>query len=221
MVIKKRQYSGELTPLETDREKEHRKISRKAACEGTVLFKNDNLLPVKVGSRLAIYGNDIAHIQKGGTGSGDVNVRHVVSLMEGLKEAEYQVVNEKAVLKFIEDTVCSDEVRKHKIWKILDERPGSIDADLLNLIATTKGPKVSPIPVKKEDLVQTDAAIFMISRVAGEAMDRHLDAGDYYLTEEEQSAIDRQKCAGCHSGRRIKCKRKDSSRDIESYYASG
>lgn len=190
MAVKKRFYSGELTPQETQREIDNRALSRMAAGEGAVLLKNEGLLPIAAGCKVAIYGNGIARIQKGGTGSGDVNVRHVVSLLEGLDAAGYKVVNEAAARQYIADTKASDEIRKQKVWAVMDERQGSIDADLLNAIAQTQGPEVSAVPVVKEELIQADAAIFMISRVAGEAMDRQMADGDYYLTKEEQATID-------------------------------
>ena len=67
-------------PLEEDRKivtgsKEHIALSRKAAAEGMVLLKNENhLLPLKSGSRVALFGKASVDYVKGGGGSGDVTV---------------------------------------------------------------------------------------------------------------------------------------------------
>ena len=61
--------------------KEHIALSRKAAAEGMVLLKNENqLLPLKSGSRAALFGKASVDYVKGGGGSGDVTVAYVRNL---------------------------------------------------------------------------------------------------------------------------------------------
>ena len=56
--------------------KEHIALSREAAAEGMVLLKNEhNLLPLKAGSRIALFGKGSFDYVKGGGGSGDVTFR--------------------------------------------------------------------------------------------------------------------------------------------------
>ena len=74
--------------------KEHIELSRKAACEGMVLIKNDDeVLPFKKGTKLAVFGKAQADYVKGGGGSGDTTVAYVRSVLEGLqiKEEEGKV----------------------------------------------------------------------------------------------------------------------------------
>lgn len=55
---------------------EHRALAREAAKEGIVLLKNEKeMLPLKKGTRLAIFGRGIADYVKGGGGSGAVLVK--------------------------------------------------------------------------------------------------------------------------------------------------
>lgn len=52
----------------------HIALSRRAAAEGMVLLKNENeTLPLKRGSRVAVFGKAQADYVKGGGGSGDTN----------------------------------------------------------------------------------------------------------------------------------------------------
>ena len=77
----------------TKREKAHNEIVRNAAVEGMVLLKNSGVLPFdKSIKTVALYGIGARRTVKGGTGSGDVNVRSYVNVEEGLENAGYEVV---------------------------------------------------------------------------------------------------------------------------------
>ena len=66
--------------------KEHIALSREAAAEGMVLLKNEhNLLPLKAGSRIALFGKGSFDYVKGGGGSGDVTVSYVHNLYDGFQ----------------------------------------------------------------------------------------------------------------------------------------
>ena len=82
MKLRTRTYSGSTSSEVTARETINRQLSRRAAAEGVVLLKNEGVLPVALDMPIAIYGNGIAQIIKGGTGSGDVNSRNVVSMLD-------------------------------------------------------------------------------------------------------------------------------------------
>ena len=65
----------------------HTALSRQAAQEGMVLLKNDGpLLPLAIGSRVALFGKGSFDYVKGGGGSGDVTAAYVKNLYNGLKE---------------------------------------------------------------------------------------------------------------------------------------
>ena len=57
---------------------EHQALARGAGREGIVLLKNQNgLLPIRKGTRLALFGKGVFDYVKGGGGSGDVTVSRV------------------------------------------------------------------------------------------------------------------------------------------------
>ena len=63
-------------------------IARKAAAEGAVLLRNEKeVLPLKKGEKLVVFGRIQFHYYKSGTGSGGmVNTKYVVGILDALKE---------------------------------------------------------------------------------------------------------------------------------------
>ena len=72
--------------------KAHAKLSRKVATEGIVLLKNEEeILPLKKDSKIAIFGKAQFDYVKGGGGSGDVYSNYVVNVYDGLKAKGYRI----------------------------------------------------------------------------------------------------------------------------------
>ena len=70
---------------------EHIALSRKIASEGMVLLKNEgDILPLKKGSKVALFGKGSADYVKGGGGSGDVTVAYNRNLCDGMEEKQSQ-----------------------------------------------------------------------------------------------------------------------------------
>ena len=64
---------------------EHIELSKKAAREGMVLLKNEGqVLPLKKGTRVALFGKATFDYVKGGGGSGDVTCAYVHNIYDGL-----------------------------------------------------------------------------------------------------------------------------------------
>ena len=168
------------------REQENLQVAYRAACEAMVLLKNDGALPFKTG-KVALYGPGASMTIKGGTGSGEVNERHSVSVLEGLQDRGYQITT----MKWIEDF----EKGYQKAYSdYQEERKKKINLFKLNdimqmLFENFKAPVGRPIT--KEDVLEsdTDSCIYVLSRQAGEGGDRKAEKGDLYLTDEERDAI--------------------------------
>ncbi len=95
-TMKQRKLPGVPCPEERVYELHNKQIARVAATEGMVLLKNENaILPIPKGTAVALYGAGAAHTIKGGTGSGDVNSRGTVSILEGLTNAGYRIVTKR------------------------------------------------------------------------------------------------------------------------------
>ena len=83
----------------TDREIRHKEIAYRAACEGIVLLENNGALPLK-SQKVALFGIGASQTIKGGTGSGEVNERHSVSIYEGMKNAGFTVTSEAWIERY-------------------------------------------------------------------------------------------------------------------------
>ena len=167
----------------SEREQRHRILAREAAEESIVLLKNDGVLPLPTGIPVALFGAGAGLTIKGGTGSGDVNVRHSVSIYDGFTLARVRVTSKD----WIEDYEERYELAR-QAWKkqILDECGGSTDGQLFFDTYTSHAFEMPEgRPIKDTDVQDAKTAVYVISRVAGEGSDRHLAKGDYYLTDHE------------------------------------
>lgn len=167
----------------SEREQRHRILAREAAEESIVLLKNDGVLPLPTGIPVALFGAGAGLTIKGGTGSGDVNVRHSVSIYDGFTLARVRVTSKG----WIEDYEERYELAR-QAWKkqILDECGGSTDGQLFFDTYTSHAFEMPEgRPIEDTDVQDAKTAVYVISRVAGEGSDRHLAQGDYYLTDHE------------------------------------
>lgn len=140
----------------------HRQLSYEAACEGSVLLKNNNcLLPIIKGTAVAVFGKAQADYVKGGGGSGDVTVSYVKNIYEGLKNrADRITVFDKLSLFY-----------KNYVDKEL--KNGAYSGDITE----------PPVPsgLLEEARMFTDTAIIVINRFSQEGIDRKNDETDSYF----------------------------------------
>ena len=171
------------------RETENLKVAYNAACEAVVLLENDGTLPLK-SNKIALFGNGAKRTVKGGTGSGEVNERHSVSILEGLENAGFQVTSHK----WIEDydklyTVKEKEFNDNKLKRFFKNPSKAME--LLEDFGGCAARCVDENDIAEAD---TDTCVYVVARQAGEGVDRKLKKGDWYLTDEEYADI--AFCAG-------------------------
>ncbi|MDK2808764.1 MAG: beta-glucosidase [Clostridiales bacterium] len=189
----------------SQREIAHAKLAREAAGEGMVLLENKNqALPLKGDlKKIALFGGGAARTIRGGTGSGDpfngglsgggdVNVnqseRYHINIWKAFLDAGYDVTTQT----------------------ILDAYAAGYDTEnqaaASNPMATFSYPEMEFTESELTDAAKdTDTAIYVISRNAGEGADRQMTKtgtlttqgnksftyGDYELTQLEKDNINR------------------------------
>lgn len=161
-----------------DFEIKHMERIRDLASECVVLLKNNNVLPFCETKRIALYGSGARRTQKGGTGSGDVNVRHFVTIEEGMENAGIEITS-KSWLDGYEKIMR--EAKAEWVQSLKDEarKIG------VNPIMFSMG-KAMPEPDYELPLdVEGDVAVYVLTRISGEGSDREDTAGDMELTETE------------------------------------
>lgn len=157
-------------------------ISLQMATEGMVLLENNNnALPIAQSGDVALYGAGAVQTVKGGTGSGAVNNRIVYpdgtsvdgvaiasSVLDGFKNAGYNVLTEDYLQEYNETNSM-----------VVSGMGRSNLAEDWMLTYTDVA----------ETAQQTDTAIYVVRRNAGEGADRTPTKGDYYLSDIELANI--------------------------------
>lgn len=76
----------------------HEKIALQAATEGIVLLENrNNLLPLKAGTTINLFGRGIHQFRNGAVGAGKITPRYSVDLKEAIRESSVFSLNEELV----------------------------------------------------------------------------------------------------------------------------
>ena len=186
MIKRVRTYSGSLSSAVTQRELDSRAIARMAAAEGMVLLKNEGVLPLKAGSRVALFGGGSVKTIKGGTGSGDVNEREVVSIYQGFLDAGFELSN-----KVWLDNFAATYQKAREDWRdeILEDFEKTGKRSLIGAYSTHIFKMPTGDAMTEQDFEGVETGFYVISRTAGEDADRFAREGDYYLTEMEKEQL--------------------------------
>lgn len=158
-----------------------KEVARRAAAEGIVLIKNDNkALPLAKGTKVSVFGRSQMNYYKSGTGSGGmVNVDYVVGIYEALAASKDLVVNKKV---------------REAYESFVKENPFDVGT---GWAAEPWFQKEMPLDdaLVKEASKESDVAVFIIGRTAGEDKDNKKEQGSYLLTDEEVAALKKVKAA--------------------------
>ena len=185
-----RNYYGSLSQEPTELELKNRALAREAAAEGFVLLKNDSgALPLKR-KKIALYGMGARKTVKGGLGSGSVEERYSVNIEDGLKNAGYEITSQAWL-----DDYDKEYTDQYQAWhdmveeqvKDLKSMPEIIVKAHSYVFRYPSGRLVTQADVDASD---TDTALYVVMRQAGECNDRKLEKGDYYLTDIERKNLE-------------------------------
>ncbi len=170
--------------------KAHAAITRQSAAEGMVLLTNKkNALPLSGGKKAAVFGVTSYEFVSGGTGSGDVNEEYTVSLMDGLKNAGFEIDNSLA-------EIYKAEIAKQK--KIRDADPSRNNDFIYRFMPEN-------FSISEQDLNNyaktNDFAVLTIGRCSGEFKDRRI--ADFYLSDKEKELLNSVKKAFGKLGKKV------------------
>lgn len=163
----------------SEREARNKEIAYNAALEGIVLLKNDGALPVKGLGNVALYGAGASMTIKGGTGSGEVNERHATTILEGMEKAGFTVTTKRWIADFEQEyadnkQAYNDRMKGVNLLKM---------KDVINMMSDPMlfpyGREITDEDVKESN---TDTAIYVVSRQAGEGADKKLAKGEFDLS---------------------------------------
>ena len=155
----------------------HAAVTRQSALEGMVLLENKDVLPLKDVKNVAVFGCTSYAFIAGGTGSGNVNRAYTVSLLDGLKNAGFNV----------------DESKKDVYLKHIADEEAAFKASMGDdpFAAFYPTPRPSEIVPSAAELAASaranDVAIITFGRNSGEFFDR--TSADFSLNAGEKQLL--------------------------------
>ena len=167
----------------------HWKLCKTAAAEGTVLLKNNGVLPLAKGSRVSLFGLGAGDFIFGGGGSGVVVTDKKVTLHQSL-----QAAHKKGMVTYFADTA---DWYRNEIGSFLAEKEAELPT--VGLFSTWRRNYQMHFPRLPEAIYEKavafgGTALFCISRYSAEGDDggdRKGGQGDFYLWEEEKQLLDK------------------------------
>ena len=175
-----------LTDQLTERERLHRSLAFEAATEGIVLLHNNGCLPLQP-CPVALYGSGAEYTIKGGTGSGEVNVRHNVTVREGLEQAGFETVTQEWLRRYDRQW----RQGKQAFLKAVRRRLWWPSAKVLNDMMSAEYRFPSGDRLTEQEVVTcgADTCIYVLSRQSGEGHDLQDIPGSFRMDDVEQYNI--------------------------------
>ncbi len=159
-------------------EKKHLKTLRENLAECTVLLQSNGAFPLEKPGTIAAYGGGVRNTLKGGTGSGEVNSRYFTTAQQGLAEAGFTLTTKEWLVEY--ETVYAAAWKQFVADIKAKAKAQHIQPVLLGMGA------VMPEPEYEMPLAfDSEAAIYVLSRISGEGNDRQAIPGDVLLTKTE------------------------------------
>jgi len=155
--------------------KKYAELARRVAAEGSVLLRNeDEVLPLQKGQKVSIFGRTQFEHYKSGTGSGGmVNAPYVTNITDSLKE---------------DGTVQVNEVLEAQYREWLKDHPFDIGEGWAMEPWNQEEMPVSE-ELARQAAEQSDLAIVVLGRTAGEDKDNSAAEGSYLLTAAEEEIL--------------------------------
>ena len=163
-------------------ETDHLAAVRALAPECMVLLRSNGAFPLAEPGEIALFGSGARHTVKGGTGSGDVNSRHVTTVEEGLEAAGFTIVTRPWLEAYDRIRLRAHEDFIADIRAEASER--GVPAIMVGMGSVMPEPEYT-IPLDIPAGTDPRAVVYVLSRTSGEGSDRTPEAGDLRLTDTE------------------------------------
>ena len=188
MMEKFRVY-GASTPEVSQRERDHWALAREAAAEGMVLLENNGVLPLTPG-KIGLFGTGARLTVQGGSGSGETRGRGNINIEQGLLDAGFVIPNKRNMDRFEQQFMDQMTAWKAALDKKATKYSPIRTMDMFIMIGEHPKPVPDCAPILPDELSdETDTAIYVLTRQAGEGGDRKAEKGDYYLSDTERESL--------------------------------
>ncbi|MBQ7958044.1 MAG: glycoside hydrolase family 3 protein [Clostridia bacterium] len=149
---------------------------RQCAADGSVLLKNNGVLPFDKSNNIAVFGRvQYDYFYVGNGSGGDVRTPYKINLIEGLEKSGLNL-NKDLINKYKQWCTAPKNIPDPGFWahwpRYYKEMPVA----------------VSDVKKAKET---SDSALVVIGRSSGEDRENVLKKGSFYLTDEEKKLIDK------------------------------
>ena len=162
----------------------NRALAKRIATESIVLLENNGVLPIEKEAKLALYGIGATNTIKGGSGSGEVNERYSVSILDGLRYQGYTICNASE----LEEYRLKAMEAKKKYMEEKRKKAGFFSFKEISMANIETGYHDIEFIVNREKQ-DTDIAIYVLSRMSGEGADRKLIEGDFFLSKQDNEYL--------------------------------
>ena len=162
----------------------NRALAKRIATESIVLLENNGVLPIEKESKIALYGVGATNTIKGGSGSGEVNERYSVSILDGLRYQGYTICNASELEEYRKKAIEA----KQKYFIEKRKKAGFFSFKEISMANIETGYHDIEFVVNREKQ-DTDTAIYVLSRMSGEGADRKLVEGDFFLSKRENEDL--------------------------------
>ncbi len=166
----------------TEREVKHQALSLEVARESIVLLENNGVLPLEP-CRVALYGAGAGYTITGGSGSGEVNTRHNVTVAEGLEKAGFEIATKSWIARYNRLWKAGKALFLHRVrWKLIWPSMRVIN-EIME--AEYRYPVGSRIWVTGYRLRGVDTCIYVLARQSGEGHDLKDEPGGFQMSARE------------------------------------
>ncbi len=166
----------------SERELKNKEIAYEAAVQGIVLLENDGTLPISAG-KLALFGAGSAYTIAGGSGSGEVNTRHNINVLEGLENAGFEITTKNWIHNYDRIWKAGKEQFLKESRRKLFRLNVSIMTELMSAeYQYPAGDRITEADISESG---TETCIYVLSRQSGEGADRKDAPGSFRLEDTE------------------------------------